>query len=269
MRYTQKQFIQLAKELTTLSISRKIEHRKRYTLGLDAYISTIEPLYRQKIIKHYNSHIKPFEDELYYLKTPSVLSLLSKHQRETHHSAILRYLFDCTRAKDALSVLVPDINLDDYEVRTEHTFKTDKKNHIKQGSIDILIWSEKHKWVIAIENKINACIRKLSATMTQIDNYGKYLDVNFANYTRHKIVLSYKDNSKDCREDWSFVDYKTLFNALSRTPYRDRVVEDYLTALFQLIIGEYKELTPEHLSLFSIREYHNLIIEPLIPTNNE
>lgn len=207
-------------------------------------------LHYQRIIETYQRDIIPFLQSHSYLASDSVLSIIDKEYWETYHSKILAQIWNCSRS-EILCRFMRSIGADEiahliaqseYKVKAELPL-TKSRNKTRNGKrIDILITDNK-SWVIVIENKINARVSKHGREDSQLARYRKWVEEKYpaSRFKQCFVLLSLRDNHRQCEKDWIYCDYLTLFQGLLNCGYRDRIIEDYLaTTNFYLLI--YKSL---------------------------
>lgn len=198
----------------------------------------------QKVIEAYQRDIIPFLQSHSYLASDSVLSIIDKEYWETYHSKILAQIWNCSRS-EILCRFMRSIGADEiahliaqseYKVKAELPL-TKSRNKTRNGKrIDILITDNK-SWVIVIENKINARISKHGREDSQLARYRKWVEEKYpaSRFKQCFVLLSLRDNRRQCEKDWIYCDYLTLFQGLLNCGYRDRITEDYLATLYKLL----------------------------------
>ena len=154
---------------------------------------------------------------------------------------------------DAINIELMD--LDDVVIKREHSA-------VKNGNakkIDLLIFSEKEKFCICIENKINS-----NEHTDQLTNYHEYIENHFARkdtkYVKYKydnryyILLSPTgvdaEKEKD-RDSWIALSYADIYDWINeyRDTYSEKIpakskilIDDYLKSLNRNVIeGEFKK----------------------------
>lgn len=217
---------------------------QKYSNKLNSVIEEINILYRKESEYTYEKYIMPFIDKYSFLQTPSILSAINKLQYETFHSLILKKLWNPQNGQQLLSNFIStidDIPLNEkikiqeyilqgnYSIKEEHTIRENKKR------IDLLITENSKKWLIIIENKINATI-SVSKNKTQLQYYYQYGETKLKEYTdRYYILLSHRDNQKDIIAPWIYATYNNVFLSLIKTIPEKRITQDYLASLFSLL----------------------------------
>lgn len=201
-------------------------------------------LHYQRIIETYQRDIIPFLQSHSYLASDSVLSIIDKEYWETYHSKILAQIWNCSRS-EILCRFMRSIGADEiahlitqseYKVKVELPL-TKSRNKTRNGKrIDILITDNK-SWVIVIENKINARVSKHGREDSQLARYRKWVEEKYpaSRFKQCFVLLSLRDNRRQCEKDWIYCNYLTLFQGLLNCGYRDRIVEDYLATLYKLL----------------------------------
>lgn len=201
-------------------------------------------LHYQRIIETYQRDIIPFLQSHSYLASDSVLSIIDKEYWETYHSKILAQIWNCSRS-EILCRFMRSIGADEiahliaqseYKVKAELPL-TKSRNKTRNGKrIDILITDNK-SWVIVIENKINARVSKHGREDSQLARYRKWVEEKYpaSRFKQCFVLLSLRDNHRQCERDWIYCDYLTLFQGLLNCGYRDRIIEDYLATLYKLL----------------------------------
>lgn len=201
-------------------------------------------LHYQRVIETYQRDIIPFLQSHSYLASDSVLSIIDKEYWETYHSKILAQIWNCSRS-EILCRFMRSIDADEiahliaqseYKVKAELPL-TRSRNKTRNGKrIDILITDNK-SWVIVIENKINARISKHGREDSQLARYRKWVEEKYpaSRFKQCFVLLSLRDNRRQCEKDWIYCDYLTLFQGLLNCGYRDRIIEDYLATLYKLL----------------------------------
>ena len=201
-------------------------------------------LHYQRVIETYQRDIIPFLQSHSYLASDSVLSIIDKEYWETYHSKILAQIWNCSRSK-ILCRFMRSIGADEiahlitqseYKVKTELPL-TKSRNKTRNGKrIDILITDNK-SWVIVIENKINARVSKHGREDSQLARYRKWVEEKYpaSRFKQCFVLLSLRNNRRQCEKDWLYCDYLTLFQGLLNCGYRDRIIEDYLATLYKLL----------------------------------
>ena len=201
-------------------------------------------LHYQRVIETYQRDIIPFLQSHSYLASDSVLSIIDKEYWETYHSKILAQIWNCSRSK-ILCRFMRSIGADEiahlitqseYKVKAELPL-TKSRNKTRNGKrIDILITDNK-SWIIVIENKINAQVSKHGRADSQLACYRKWVEEKYpaSRFKQCFVLLSLRDNRRQCEKDWIYCDYLTLFQGLLNCGYRDRIIEDYLATLYKLL----------------------------------
>ena len=187
-------------------------------------------LHYQRVIETYQRDIIPFLQSHSYLASDSVLSIIDKEYWETYHSKILAQIWNCSRSKilchfmrfigaDEIAHLITQ---SEYKVKTELPL-TKSRNKTRNGKrIDILITDNK-SWVIVIENKINARVSKHGREDSQLARYRKWVEEKYpaSHFKQCFVLLSLRNNRRQCEKDWIYCDYLTLFQGLLNCGYRD------------------------------------------------
>ena len=219
----------------------------------------------QKVIETYQRDIIPFLQSHFYLASDSVLSIIGKEYWETYHSKMLAQIWNRSR-HEILCRFMRSIGADEiahliaqseYNVKTELPL-TKSRNKTRNGKrIDILITDHK-SWVIVIENKINARVSKHGREDSQLARYRKWVEEKYptSRFKQCFVLLSLRNNRRQCEKDWIYCDYLTLFQVLLNCGYRDRIIEDYLATLYALLHVNL-EVSP---CLCDIRRIEKLII---------
>lgn len=176
---------------------------------------------------------------------------------------------------DAVSIELFDI--DDVVTKREHL--TDIKGRNKPKQIDLLIYSEKNKFCICIENKINS-----NEGVNQLHDYFVYMEDSFARKQtttnksykynkRYYVLLSPTGIDADKAEDrknWIALSYADVYDWIHkiRETYEkeipikaQNIIDDYLNALRRHVIeGDFKKTCEEiymrHPGAFSYFENH-------------
>ena len=193
-------------------------------------------LHYQRVIETYQRDIIPFLQSHSYLASDSVLSIIDKEYWETYHSKILAQIWNCSRSiinRNEAWAFMPQ---SEYKVKTELPL-TKSRNKTRNGKrIDILITDNK-SWVIIIENKINARVSKHGREDSQLARYRKWVEEKYpaSHFKQCFVLLSLRNNRRQCEKDWIYCDYLTLFQGLLNCGYRDRIIEDYLATLYKLL----------------------------------
>ena len=201
-------------------------------------------LHYQRVIETYQRDIIPFLQSHSYLASDSVLSIIDKEYWETYHSKMLAQIWNCSRS-EILCRFMRSIGADEiahlitqseYKVKAELPLTKSRKKTRNGTRIDILITDNK-SWVIVIENKINARISKHGREDSQLARYRKWVEEKYpaSRFKQCFVLLSLRDNRRQCEKDWIYCDYLTLFQGLLNCGYRDRIVEDYLATLYKLL----------------------------------
>ncbi len=157
------------------------------------------------------------------------LKVLGVEEREIRHSKILAWLLDAEGNHNLGNIflkefikriylnhpnempLILDTNLDDLIIKTEWNNKTDKtvqtlenfteENELGKDRIDIVAVSSKHKFVLIIENKINA-----KAASGQLKRYKEMILSKYPSYSYLPIFLTILGDLAPEEESW----YKTF-----------------------------------------------------------
>ena len=201
-------------------------------------------LHYQRVIETYQRDIIPFLQSHSYLASDSVLSIIDKECWETYHSKILAQIWNRSHHEilchfirsigaNYIAQLIPQ---SEYEIAIELPL-TKSRNKTRNGKrIDILITDNK-SWVIVIENKINARISKHGREDSQLARYRKWVEEKYpaSRFKQCFVLLSLRNNRRQCEKDWLYCDYLTLFQGLLNCGYRDRIIEDYLATLYKLL----------------------------------
>ena len=194
----------------------------------------------QKVVETYQRDIIPFLQSHSYLGSDSVLSIIDKECWETYHSKILAQIWNRSHHEilchfirsigaNYIAQLIPQ---SEYEIAIELPL-TKSRNRKR---IDILITDNK-SWIIVIENKINAQVSKHGRADSQLACYRKWVEEKYpaSRFKQCFVLLSLRDNRRQCEKDWIYCDYLTLFQGLLNCGYRDRIIEDYLATLYKLL----------------------------------
>ena len=201
-------------------------------------------LHYQRVIETYQRDIIPFLQSHSYLASDSVLSIIDKECWETYHSKILAQIWNRSHHEilchfirsigaNYIAQLIPQ---SEYEIAIELPL-TKSRNKTRNGKrIDILITDNK-SWIIVIENKINARISKHGREDSQLARYRKWVEEKYpaSRFKQCFVLLSLRNNRRQCEKDWLYCDYLTLFQGLLNCGYRDRIIEDYLATLYKLL----------------------------------
>lgn len=206
------------------------------------FCENLNPLFIAEQKRINEKYIEPFVKNNSFLKDKSLLEIIKKHDWETFHSLILKYIWENPKyfqsfiskienLKNKKNIL-SSIAQHNYSIQEEHS-----TNHNKR--IDLLIIDYSREWLIAIENKINSGVGK-----NQLDNYSRYLDTNknFKSFTNKiYILLSFRDNSKYVENrNWLYADYYKVFSSILENNTTDPIIIDYLKTLYLLIFeGRY------------------------------
>ena len=234
-----------------------LERYKAITAQIDWHYQTVLSNYKQTIV--------PFIHEHSYLLSESVLSVIGKEYWETYHSKMLAQIWNCSR-HEILCRFMRSIGADEIEhliAQSKYSVKTElpltkSRNKTRNGKrIDILITDHK-SWVIVIENKIYARVSKHGREDSQLARYRKWVEEKYpaSCFKQCFVLLSLRDNHRQCEKDWIYCDYLTLFQVLLNCGYRDRIIEDYLATLYALLPVNL-EVSP---CLCDIRRIEKLII---------
>jgi len=158
-----------------------------------------------------------------YVDSTTIFSVLGIEYNENIHSKMLAWLlnpkpyFDHGLKDTFLKFFLEYIIGKDFtfcpldiEIVTEYTLVKNKKTI---GRLDILIKSDKDKFLIAIENKIFAPEHN-----NQLDRYHKFLKNNFKNKLNYKIYLFYlTPTGKDPNiTNWDILSYESISNLLEQ-----------------------------------------------------
>ena len=198
----------------------------------------------QKVVETYQRDIIPFLQSHSYLGSDSVLSIIDKECWETYHSKILAQIWNrshheilCHFIRSIGANYIAQLILQsEYEIAIELPL-TKSRNKTRNGKrIDILITDNK-SWIIDIENKINAQVSKHGRADSQLACYRKWVEEKYpaSRFKQCFVLLSLRDNRRQCEKDWIYCDYLTLFQGLLNCGYRDRIIEDYLATLYKLL----------------------------------
>lgn len=221
---------------------------------LDA-LAKIKALYPHEVDKNYNRYVAPFLDRYAFLKRPSCLAIIKKHAYEPAHTLYLAHLFESNKA--ILSALIKSAEClsgkDELlqHIQASETYQVKAEEQIKDcGKItgripDLTITDERNRWVLIIENKIESRFSDGRIGKNQIDDYRIYAERTFPAYDRYYLTVSYSDcNRKDALDNqWGYCDYCSVFNAIIQCEPLDRIAEDYLSALMQLLCnGSHKRI---------------------------
>ena len=172
------------------------------------------------------------------------MSIIDEECWETYHSKILAQIWNRSHHEilchfirsigaNYIAQLIPQ---SEYEIAIELPL-TKSRNKTRNGKrIDILITDNK-SWIIVIENKINAQVSKHGRADSQLACYRKWVEEKYpaSRFKQCFVLLSLRDNRRQCEKDWIYCDYLTLFQGLLNCGYRDRIIEDYLATLYKLL----------------------------------
>lgn len=113
---------------------------------------------------------------------------------------VLKYIFSKNRDSLKSNLTIFDLENFDYsdlEIRREW------------NNIDILIISEKNKFIVTIENKIIS-----SEHSNQLERYFKIIEKNFPNFEKIFVYLT-PEGEIGSDENWLILDYSVILNALN------------------------------------------------------
>lgn len=256
------EFINLVEDLKNLTNEWKdeeLQKEKRTEAKFLQFCENLNPLFVAEQKRINEKYIQPFVKDNSFLKDKSLLEVIEKHDWETFHSLILKYIWENPKYLQSFISKIKDIpakrNIisliaeDDYSVQEEHSTTNNKR-------IDLLISDNLGRWLIVIENKINSEVRN-----NQLKNYSRYLDTNknFEAYTyKVYILLSFRDNHKYITEnnDWLYVDYYKVFSSILENKPTDPIIIDYLKTLY-LLIFENRHIGEDIMfSLYTARKFY-------------
>lgn len=149
----------------------------------------------------------------------------------SHHEILCHFIRSI--GANYIAQLIPQ---SEYEIAIELPL-TKSRNKTRNGKrIDILITDNK-SWIIVIENKINVQVSKHGRADSQLACYRKWVEEKYpaSRFKQCFVLLSLRDNRRQCEKDWIYCDYLTLFQGLLNCGYRDRIIEDYLATLYKLL----------------------------------